>query len=113
MGLTAYHAFYLVSNYGKAADTIIAGMQNFADEDLEIRLSRSELKYCLENEMVYRLPDFFIRRTGRLYFDIHSISHTFDAILADFRAHFQWSDERVAQETEAMQEEIRKVSVFE
>ena len=113
MGLNSYHAFYLVSNYGKAADTIMANLQDFDDEDLEIRLSRAELKYCLENEMIYRLPDFFIRRTGRLYFDIHSIKHTFDAILADFRAYFQWSDERVAEETAAMEEEIRKVSVFE
>ena len=113
MGLTSYDAFYLVSNYGKAADDIIAGMDAFNNEDLSIRLIRSELKHCIDNELCFSLRDFFIRRTGRLYFDIHSISHTFDAILADFQHYFNWSAEQVQKETQAMDEEIRKVSVFE
>ena len=47
MGLTSYDAFYLVSNYGKAADAIIEGMGELNDEDLSIRLIRSELRYCI------------------------------------------------------------------
>ncbi|MCE7994650.1 MAG: glycerol-3-phosphate dehydrogenase/oxidase [Roseivirga sp.] len=113
MGLTSYDAFYLVSNYGRAADQIVEGMNAFDNLDLSIRLIRSELKYCIENELVYRLQDFFIRRTGRLYFDIHSIKHTFSAILDDFTTYFQWSEERVAEEKKAMDYEIEKVSVFE
>lgn len=113
MGFTSYDAFYLVSNYGRAADQIVEGMDAFDNEDLSIRLIRSELKYCIENEMVYRLQDFFIRRTGRLYFDIHSIKHTFSAILEDFTAYFEWSEERISEEKKAMNYEIKKVSVFE
>jgi len=113
MGLTSYDAFYLVGNYGKAAEDIVAGMEAFDNEDLSIRLIRSELKHCIERELCFSLSDFFIRRTGRLYFDIHSISHTFNAILADFQEYFQWSPEQVEKETAAMHEEIRKVSVFE
>ncbi len=113
MGLTSYDAFYLVSNYGKASEQIVEGMDAFDNEDLSVRLIRSELKYCIENELVFRLQDFFIRRTGRLYFDIHSIQHTFSAILEDFIRYFQWSAERIAREQEAMDYEIKKVSVFE
>lgn len=113
IGLTSYDAFYLVSNYGRSADQIVAGMDAFDNKDLSIRLIRAELKYCVENELVYRLQDFFIRRTGRLYFDIHSIKHTFDAILQDFTAYFQWSEERISEEKKVMDYEIRKVSVFE
>lgn len=113
MGLTSYDAFYLVGNYGKAAEDIVAGMEAFDNEDLSIRLIRSELKHCVERELCFSLSDFFIRRTGRLYFDIHSINHTFNAILADFQEYFKWSPEQVEKETAAMHEEIRKVSVFE
>ena len=113
LGLSKYYAFYLVSNYGKVADQLIEGMNAFDGKDPEIDLIRSELRYCLENEQVYRLEDFFIRRTGRLYFDIHSINHTFDAILSDFQAHFQWTDEDCEKHKSAMEAEIRKVSVFE
>jgi glycerol-3-phosphate dehydrogenase len=113
MGLSSYDAFYLVSNYGIASDLIVADMDDFSDQDPAIRLIRSELRYCIKNEMVFRLQDFFIRRTGRLYFDIKSINHTFEAVLADFIEYFQWSEERVAEERKAMDYEIRKVSVFE
>ena len=113
MGFKSYDAFYLVSNYGKASDEIIAGMNAFDNEDISIRMIRSELQYCIENELVYRLQDFFIRRTGRLYFDIHSIEHTFEAILADLISCFKWSEERIAHEKEAMDYEIKKVSIFE
>lgn len=113
MGLTSYDAFYLVSNYGKASEAIVEGMEAFDNEDPSIRLIRSELKYCVENELVYRLQDFFIRRTGRLYFDIHSIQHTFGAILEDFTSYFQWSADRIASEQKAIDYEIKKVSVFE
>lgn len=113
MGLSSYDAFYLVSNYGIASDLIIACMDEFDDQNPAVRLIRAELRYCIENEMVFRLQDFFIRRTGRLYFDINSISHTFEAVLADFIEYFQWSEMRVAEERKAMDYEIRKVSVFE
>lgn len=113
IGLTSYDAFYLVSNYGLASDQIIAGMDAFDNENPSLRLIRSELKYCIENELVYRLQDFFIRRTGRLYFDIGSIKHTFDTVLADFIAYFHWSDQRIAEEKKAMEYEIKKVSFFE
>ncbi len=29
----------------------------------------AELQYCIEHEMIYHLSDFFIRRTGKIFFD--------------------------------------------
>jgi glycerol-3-phosphate dehydrogenase len=113
IGLEKYFALYLVSNYGIATDKIIAGMVEFKDKAPEHRLIRSELKYCIENEMVFSLKDFFIRRTGRLYFDINSVRNTFDLILKDFESYFAWSKEKSKMEKEAMQEAIQEVSVFE
>lgn len=112
-GLDSYYAFYLVSNYGKATDEIVESMSAFDDESVEIRLIRAELRHCIHHELTFDLRDFFIRRTGRLYFDIHSISHTFNTILNDFQDYFQWSEDHAKKAVAAMQEEIRKVAVFE
>tara|TARA_R110000796_G_scaffold96719_4_gene203278 strand:- start:52601 stop:54247 length:1647 start_codon:yes stop_codon:yes gene_type:complete len=112
IGLEKYYAGYLVSNYGKVTDEIIEGMNAFDSKALHLKLIRSELRYCLENEMVFSIQDFYIRRTGRLYFDIHSIKPTLEVILKDFQNHFGWSAEKVLSEKEAMEKAIEEVSVF-
>lgn len=113
IGLEQYYAGYLVSNYGKATDEIIEGMAAFDSKALHLKLIRSELRYCLENEMVFSIQDFYIRRTGRLYFDIHSIKPTLEVILKDFQNHFGWSEEKTLSEKKAMEKAIEEVSVFE
>lgn len=112
IGLEKYYAGYLVSNHGKVTDEIIEGMAAFDNKALHLKLIRSELRYCLENEMVFSIQDFYIRRTGRLYFDIHSIKPTLEVILKDFQNHFGWSAEKVLSEKEAMEKAIEEVSVF-
>lgn len=112
IGLEQYYAGYLVSNYGKATDEIIEGMAAFDSKALHLKLIRSELRYCLENEMVFSIQDFYIRRTGRLYFDIHSIKPTLEVILKDFQNHFGWSEEKTLSEKKAMEKAIEEVSVF-
>ena len=113
IGLTKYHAVYLVTNYGKATDGILERMAAFTNEDAEIRLIRAELKHCLENEMVFTLADFYIRRTGRLYFDISSIIPSMATILNDFQEYFSWPNERMKLEEASMKKAIHEVSVFE
>ncbi|KYG76362.1 homodimeric glycerol 3-phosphate dehydrogenase (quinone) [Roseivirga ehrenbergii] len=112
IGLEKYYAGYLVSNYGKVTDEIIEGMNAFDNKALHLKLIRSELRYCLENEMVFSIQDFYIRRTGRLYFDIHSIKPTLEVILKDFQNHFDWSAEKTLSEKEAMEKAIEEVSIF-
>lgn len=112
IGLEKYYAGYLVSNYGKATDKVIEGMAVFDNKMPKLKLIRSELSYCLENEMVFSIQDFYIRRTGRLYFDIHSIKPTLEVILKDFQNHFDWSAEKTLSEKEAMEKAIEEVSVF-
>jgi glycerol-3-phosphate dehydrogenase len=113
IGLEKYFAHYLVSNYGRATDKIVEGMSDFKNENPEHRLIRSELKYCIEHEMVFSIQDFFIRRTGRLYFDISSVRNTFDLILSDFETYFSWSTEKTKAERLAMEVAIKEVSVFQ
>jgi glycerol-3-phosphate dehydrogenase len=66
-------AEYLVHNYGDQTDAIIKDLKSrSAESDSRLRLLEAELKFCVDNEMVTSLSDFFIRRTGLIYFDIQT-----------------------------------------
>ncbi|MEM9142944.1 MAG: glycerol-3-phosphate dehydrogenase/oxidase [Bacteroidota bacterium] len=83
-GFTEYDAWYLVTNYGKQTETILENYAALTDTDMHIRLARAELRFCMDYEMILNPMDFFIRRTGRLYFDIASIRSLMEPLLDDF-----------------------------
>lgn len=90
LGLDSYFAWYLVTNYGRAAKAILNNMSQYNNSP-EIALTRAELAYCLANEYVFTLADFYVRRTGKLYFEIQNIALTKSFIVDDFVAYFDWT----------------------
>jgi len=98
----SYFAKYLTSTYGKQADVIIKQMQSFSNKNAELRLIRSELWYSIHFEMINSLADFFVRRTGRLYFNISSISKFKDPILKDCTTYLNWNEARIKKENEIL-----------
>lgn len=112
-GFDKYLSFYLVSNYGKQADTILSIFDEMDDSNLNHRFIKAECEFGVHYEMVYNLRDFFIRRTGRLYFDIDSVRE-FKEVVADFMAKkFNWSKARKKEELGLLHQEILDVSTFE
>ena len=97
-----YYAWYLATTYGKKADLIVDKMDFFIKGTPIENLIRAELWYCVHHEMANSLADFFVRRTGRLYFNISSITLYFDIILNDFIKYLDWDDKRVQLETKKM-----------
>ena len=99
VGITGtYNAWYLTSTFGKQADFILDKIEFFANKDAYERLIRAELWYCVHYEMANNLVDFFVRRTGRLYFNIASISKYRKVVLEDFVNYLDWDSERVEKE---------------
>lgn len=64
------HVARLVNSYGQECDEILNSIHQFDTYPSGTKLALAELKYCLENEMVISASDFFVRRTGMLYFDL-------------------------------------------
>lgn len=83
-GLGAYEAWYLVTTYGIQTETILKIFGMIDDGEALARLARAELRFGVDYEMVTNPLDFFIRRTGRLYFDIHSIRALIDPVFEEF-----------------------------
>ncbi len=96
-----YQSWYLVTNYGKQAEFIISKMNSFADEPL-IALARAEVWFCIHHEMVNTLSDYFVRRSGKLYFDIGSIPELREIVANDFKNCLGWDDARLKKENEIL-----------
>jgi glycerol-3-phosphate dehydrogenase len=59
-GLVDYHSWYLVTTYGKQTEVILDKMETFSDAG-EIALTRAELWYGVQYEMVNSFEDFYVR----------------------------------------------------
>lgn len=107
-GLGKKEAFYLVRHYGIQTDEILSNFNSFPSENPLIQLARTELNFCLNKEAVLYLDDFIIRRTGRLFFDLSSISIILPALLHDFGVYFNLD----AKALKAEQEKVEKAIEF-
>jgi glycerol-3-phosphate dehydrogenase len=63
--------------------------------------------------MVQNPLDFFIRRTGRLYFDIKSVEQLKEPVLKEFSTIFSWNSETNEYYNQLIEKEIYRASNFD
>ena len=112
-GFDPIDARYLVSNYGRQTDTILARFMALKGSDYSCRLAKAELWFTLKFEMAHNPQDFFIRRTGRLYFKIANLRELVDPIIEEFVRYFNWDDDRKQRERNKINTAIFEASNFE
>ena len=95
-------AHYLVHNYGKQSDMILARLKDNLEKDIDLALAKAELWFCIQHEMVLSLTDFCVRRTGMLYFDRPRLERNLEPIVEEFKNFFAWSDHKVNKEREEL-----------
>jgi glycerol-3-phosphate dehydrogenase len=71
-----------------------------------------ELEYCLENEMVLFASDFFIRRTGALYFNIKLVKEGMDLVLPVMKDRLGWDQTKMEEERNRLKESIKLSGQF-
>ena len=98
----AYHAWYFCTTYGQQSEVIIEKSKFFDNENILERLLRAELWYCVHYEMTNNMTDFFVRRTGRLYFNVQSVLKYKNIVLYDCMNYFNWQKERLQQEQQTI-----------
>jgi len=94
-GFSKYDAWYLVTTYGIQTENILEIYAQENGDDQQLRMVLAELKFGVQHEMIHTPMDFFIRRTGRLYFDIESVNEYMEPVLAEFKIMFKLSDDAV------------------
>ena len=111
-GFTKYDAWFLVTNYGVQTETILDIYKSLNDEDTAVRLIKAELHFGIQFEMVQTPMDFFIRRTGRLYFDIESVRIMMEPILETFKTIFHTKEDKLSEWRKELEREIDAHSNF-
>ena len=112
LGLKGDHATYLVHLYGKQADEIIRYAEKHIDVDAEINLALAELWFAVHQEMIVKATDFFVRRTGLLYFNIHRLSKIQEPVLRAMGQYLHWDEIRIEQERSAVESLISQTLNF-
>ncbi|MFV9551743.1 glycerol-3-phosphate dehydrogenase/oxidase [Algibacter sp. PT7-4] len=107
-----YYATYLCSTYGKQTDLILNKLNTFKNTTKLECLIRAELWYCIHYEMVNALSDFFVRRTGRLYFNISSINKYLNIVANDFAMYLKWTPHKLSLEKEKLNLLIKDATTF-
>ena len=81
------------------------------DDDPRLTLLKAQLKFCLRHEMIETLCDFFIRRTGLVYFNIGNVLSFKDIIASVMARELSWTPERSTEELRLLNEAIRQAQV--
>lgn len=110
--MDSYQAWYLSTTYGRNAMKIIDKMNFFSNTNPIERLLRAELWYGIHFEMVNSLVDFYVRRTGRLYFDIRSVKETLPLVLKECTKYLEWDKERIEREKNELELAIQDATTF-
>lgn len=73
----------------------------------------AELLYAIENELTYKPIDFFIRRTGAMYFDVAWVEAHQQAVVAYMGKVFGWSEEELAQYDAEVEAAVKEAKLEE
>lgn len=111
-GFSKIDTDYLVHNYGKQTDVILKKFGELTEINPKIRLAKAELWFCLQYEMVQTPLDFFIRRTGRMYFDIESVRTLKETILNEFTSIFNWDTQIIEKYRKELEIAIANANTF-
>lgn len=112
LGLRGGAGAYLVHLYGQQAVEILENAAKRSNENPEVNLVLAELSFAIERECVVHAEDFFVRRTGWLYFDIHRLVRMKELVLREMAALLGWSEERMASERSGIDRLMQQATVF-
>lgn len=105
------HAKYLVTNYGRQSDTILLHLQELNEAFSDLTLTKAELWFCIHHEMVISPVDFFVRRTGMLFFHMDRLPVLVQPVMDEFKRYFKWSDEKVSEEFKKLNQAIKEATL--
>jgi glycerol-3-phosphate dehydrogenase len=105
-------AEYLIYNYGKQTDVILQKFDDLMEEDQAKKMIKAEVWFCIENEMACTPTDFFMRRTGRLFFDPNSVALYKEFVLTEFKNYFSWNQETTEKHQKELEEKLIATVTF-
>ena len=106
-------AQYLVYNYGKQTDIILKKFDDLTDENQQEKMIKAEVWFTINHEMTCTPTDFFMRRTGRLFFDRPSVDLFKELVMQLFKTEFNWNEKTAQKYQQELEEKIKSATTFE
>lgn len=110
LGIAENKAFYLTNNYGSQALKVLANLEG---NDKEIALGIAEVSYAIRFEAMHTLSDFFIRRTGKLFFDPSSVGKLLEPVSRKAAELLGWDDQRRNEESQGVKQMLKDIVQFD
>ena len=110
LGLTEEEASHLVNLYG----TNVKKVFQYIQDDIKVNMPKeiyAMLRYGLEEEFVQKPIDFFIRRTGALFFNINWVLAHEESVLRYMEDYFKWSKEEFEQYKQELDDAVYKAQL--
>ena len=105
-------AQYLVYNYGKQTDIILKKFDEFVDENQQEKMIKAEVWFTIIYEMTCTPTDFFMRRTGRLFFNSQSVILYKTFVVSLFKEHFSWDEKTTERHQLELEEKLKSIITF-
>ncbi|HEY4553986.1 MAG TPA: glycerol-3-phosphate dehydrogenase C-terminal domain-containing protein, partial [Bacillaceae bacterium] len=112
LGIGEEESRNMASFYGTNTDVLLALAEK---EDVEPSLPlevRLKLLYALNYEMALSPSDFFIRRTGAMYFHIEWAEKYKAPVVEYMKSYFGWSEEEYARHSSELDKRIQEAKAF-
>ncbi len=106
------HAEYLVHNYGKQTDIILQKFDDLMHDNMQEKMIKAEVWFAINYEMAGNPTDFFMRRTGKLFFDTQSVILNKSFVLKEFKNTFSWSDEITEKYKNDLEKHLKTATTF-
>jgi glycerol-3-phosphate dehydrogenase len=106
-------AEYLVHNYGKQTDIILQKFDDLMHDNMQEKMIKAEVWFTINHEMTCSPTDFFMRRTGRLFFDSPSVDLHKEYVLNEFKNHFSWDDKTTEKYLKELEKYVNIATTFE
>lgn len=104
--LTEEEGHFLASKYGTNVDALYAYAKASQEADID-PIVDAQLMYAIENESVVRPVDFFIRRTGAVFFNVKWAQKWEAPVIAKMARLFNWTDAQIQEYTTDLDIEIK------
>ncbi|MFD2683142.1 glycerol-3-phosphate dehydrogenase/oxidase [Bacillus seohaeanensis] len=105
LGLTEDEATLVTQRYGSNVDKLFSLYEEEkvkTKEDNQLALVFAMVRYSVEYELVYKPVDFFIRRTGALFFNINWVRKYKEEVITYMASMLGWTADQVSDYTEEL-----------
>ncbi|MDX6745545.1 glycerol-3-phosphate dehydrogenase/oxidase [Polaribacter sp. PL03] len=106
-------AEYLVHNYGKQTDIILQKFDDLMHDNMQEKMIKAEVWFTINYEMTCTPTDFFMRRTGRLFFDPSSVLLFKEYVINEFKSYFSWDEKTTEKHEKELEENLKTATTFE